>query len=122
MGAFDDVNMTWIIANYSQYFKIAKKFYGAANVRAKLSFPNRQPYFNQQGMGYGNNYVRGYEHYIIDGQSYGLIRTTLRYNLLDLKMKIPFIKADQFRTLPFAIYAKTYYEMGYVEDHFFCRF
>ena len=74
LGAFDDLNMAWIIANYSQYFKIANKFYGAANIRAKLSFPNRQPYFNQQGMGFGNNYVRGYERYVIDGQSYGLLR------------------------------------------------
>lgn len=122
LGAFGDINMAWIIANYSQYFKIAHRFYGAANVRLKMSFPNRQPYFNQQGMGFGNNYVRGYERYIIDGQGYGLIRTSLRYNLLDVKAKIPFIKAGQFNSLPFAVYAKTYYEMGYVEDHFFADF
>lgn len=115
-SAASDINMFILAAAYSRYVPLSKRFYWAGNIRGKLSFPDRQPYFNQQGLGYGDDAMRGYEYYIIDGQKFGILRTSLRYRVLALKIINPLIKAHQFRTIPLSIYLKNYAETGYVID------
>ncbi len=118
VGIFNDINLFLAVLNYSHYFKWNEHFYTVANVRARTSFPSRQPYFNRGGLGFGADFVRGYEHYVIDGQHFGMFRTAFKYKLLDIKFTNPIIKADQFKTIPFAIFLKTYGELGYVRDKF----
>ncbi|HRI26784.1 MAG TPA: POTRA domain-containing protein [Chitinophagales bacterium] len=119
-GVKDDVNLLTLSARYSRYFPLAKKFYALAHARAKVSFPQQQPYFNQEGLGFGSNYLRGYEYYIVDGQHFALLRTALRYQAVKLKIINPlFKKLTQFRTIPFAAYLKVYGETGYVTDRYY---
>lgn len=117
-GIFDELNMFWAIANYSKYMPINDKWYTAANIRLRFSLPDRQPYFNRGGLGFGSDYIRGYEYYAIEGQHFLMARSALKYQLIDTKFKNPFIKADQFKTIPLAIYFKTYGELGYVKEKF----
>ncbi len=118
MGIFNDINVFLAVLNYSRYFKWNDHFYTVANVRARSSFPARQDYFNRGGLGFGADFVRGYEHYVIDGQHFGMFRTAFKYKLLDTKFTNPILKADQFKTIPFAIFLKSYGELGYVRDKF----
>ena len=57
LGVFGDVGMTSLVANYTNYFPLGKRFYALGNVKAKLSFPDRQPFFNQRGLGFGLDYL-----------------------------------------------------------------
>lgn len=117
---FSDISITSLYASYTRYIPLGKRWFGIANARGKLSFPAIQPYFNQQGgMGYGSSSLRGYEYSVIDGQMFGLLRTAMRYELLNKKFKNNIIKARQFRTIPLAIYLKTYAETGYVRDAYY---
>ncbi len=119
LGIFGDVNMTSLVAHYSNHFPMGGRFYGLGNVKAKLSVPDQQPFYNQRGLGFGVDYLRGYEYYVIDGQSYLMLRTAFKYELLKTKIRNPLLKSDQFRTLPLAIYLKTYGELGYVKDDYY---
>ena len=116
LGVFKDHAMFRLIGNFTQYFPIAKNFSGLLNVRAQMSLPRRQPYFNVSALGKGNAYVRGYERYTIDGQDFGLFRSALKYKILDIKLTNPIVKWAQFRTIPFAIYLKGFAEAGYAAD------
>lgn len=116
---FNDVDMFWLMANYSQYFRLTKKLYGVANFRGKGSFPGKQPYFNQKALNGGANYIRGYELSIIDGQSFVMFRSLLKYQLLKRKFTNPIVKLSQFKTIPLSIYIKTYSELGYVKDTYY---
>lgn len=115
-SSMSDINMFMMAISYSRYIPLSKRFYWAFNVRGKASFPDIQPYFNQQGLGYGGDYLRGYEYYIIDGQKFALLRTSLRYRVIAAKIINPLIKSDQFKTIPLSIYLKNYAESAYVID------
>lgn len=119
LGIFGDVSMTSFTANYSQYLSLGNNFYALGNVKTKFSFPKQQPFFNQRGLGFGLDYLRGYEFYVIDGQSYTMLRSALKYQLLKTKFRNPLFKSDQFRTIPLAIYLKTYGELAYVKDNYY---
>ncbi len=119
LGVFGDVGMTSLVANYTQYVPLGNRFYALGNVKAKLSLPDKQPFFNQRGLGYGLDYLRGYEFFIIDGQSFSMFRTAFKYQLLSTKLRNPLLKSDQFRTIPLAIYLKTFGELGYIKDDYY---
>lgn len=119
LGIFGDLDMTSLVANYSHYLSLGNRFYGLGNAKVKFSLPGKQPFFNQKGLGFGRDYLRGYEFYIIDGQSFGMFRTALKYQVLSTKLRNPLIKSDQFRTIPLAIYLKTYGELAYVKDDYY---
>ncbi len=118
LGIFNDLNMMWINANYTQYVPLGHRFFAVANVQGRVSFPEVQPYFNQGGLS-GGNTIRGYQLYIIDGQHIGMLRTALRYQLLKKKFTNPILKADQFKTIPLSIYLKGFAELGYVQDNYY---
>jgi len=114
----EDVHLTALYADISMYRPIAKKFYWTASLRAKTSSPGKQPYFNYRGFGYGQDYVRGYEYYVVDGQHYGLAKLTLKRELLNVQKHIPHLMPlRQFQTIPIAIYLKVYGDAGYVVDN-----
>ncbi len=121
IGIFNDLNMLWIIGNYTQYMRLHPKVYAVANVQAKTSFPDIQPYFNQSGLSGGSGNIRGYELYVIDGQKYAMARTALKYQLINRKFVNPIVKLSQFRTIPFAAYLKTYAETAYVQDRYYAE-
>lgn len=122
MGVGSDVNQLWLSAKYTHYQPLGTHWYASASIRGKVSFPTIQPYFNQEGLGFGGNNLRGYEYYVIDGQHYAMLRTTLKYEVLKFKFTNPlFKKLTQFRTIPFAAYLKTYAETAYVRDNFYNR-
>lgn len=117
--ASDDINQLNISATYSRYVPIGGKFYTNYSLRGKVSFPQRQPFLQTAGLGYRNDLVRGYELYVIDGQSYALAKTNLKYQLLDRIFNLNrFLKIRQFNTLPVAAYLNSFVDVGYVKNNF----
>ncbi|WP_064196076.1 MULTISPECIES: BamA/TamA family outer membrane protein [Emticicia] len=119
ISAKDDVNMLSFSGTASQYIQIHKNFFANYSIRAKVSFPQRQPFLQTQGLGYRNDLVRGYELYVIDGQSYGLLKTNTKYRMLDKVFDLSrYLKVKQFNTLPVAAYINTFFDVGYVKNKF----
>lgn len=84
--------------------------------RGRLSFPELQPYTHVYAMGTGNEYVRGYEYYVIDGSHYGILRSNLKYELLNFKIRKLPIK--YIATIPIRVYPKIYTDVGYGRNKF----
>ena len=113
-----DVSMIELKGSYRKYWQIYKRFFYSADISAKISTNRDQPYFFQKGLGYDRNYLRGYELYVIDGQSYWLIKTNLKYNLLPTKVSnIKFIKSEKFGKIHYAIYLSWFFDIGYVDAY-----
>jgi outer membrane protein assembly factor BamA len=114
----DDINQLDITASYTKYTPLGKHFYFNNRFQGKISFPQSQPYANFRGLGFGQDFVRGYELYVIDGQSYLISKSTLKKGLFktqaSLKKILPF---KQFQTMPLALYINLYFDMGYVNNH-----
>jgi len=82
-------------------------------LQANIKLPFKQPYINQQAMGYLNNYVRGMDYKVIDGVAYAISRLDLKKQLFDFNIKTIFKSSKTFNKIPFRIYGKTFADMGY---------
>jgi outer membrane protein assembly factor BamA len=119
LSARDDINQLSLSGTVSQYFPLRQNFYYNYSLRAKASFPEKQPFLQTQGLGYRNDLVRGYELYVIDGQSYGLLKTNLKYRMFDKIFDLShFLKVKQFNVLPVAAYINAFFDVGYVKNNF----
>ena len=104
--------MLKIEAGMNKYFDLGKNWYGSINVNGKIKLPFKQAYINQGGLGYGENYLRGLEYYVIDGVVTALIKSTLKKKIISFNIPFPFIP-KVLTKIPFTFFAKTYADMGY---------
>lgn len=119
LSARSDINQFSLSGTASQYFPLHRNFYANYSLRGKVSFPEKQPFLQTQGLGYRNDLVRGYELYVVDGQSYGLLKTNLKYQMFDKIFDLSrYLKVKQFNTLPVAAYINTFFDVGYVKNNF----
>ena len=94
---------------FNQFFKLSNQTYAAFQVGALIKLPYDQPYFNRKALGYGENYLRGLEYYVIDGAAFCLLKTTVKKKLVSFRLPVPFhIKSSKVPFIPFSIFAKIY--------------
>jgi outer membrane protein assembly factor BamA len=106
------VNALTLEAGTNRYFDLGKKWYSSIQLNGKIRLPLRQAYINQRGLGYGDSYLRGLEYLVIDGVGTGLVKSTLKKKILDVKIHVPF-KLRTLSYIPFSIFAKTFADLGY---------
>lgn len=113
-GLVKGFNQWQVYLHLANYQPIYKNLSSALHFRGRLFGPDEQPYFNYRAMGFENDFVRGFEYYIIDGSHYALMRADLRQKLFHYEMKqkvLPIMKH-----IPIDVYAKTYADGGYVHS------
>lgn len=110
-----------IYSSYRKYFKWSNKLYSSVAIRGKLSGQSETPYVNMRALGYGSDLVRGYEYYVVNGNNFFLIKSTLlKFNLLPTRIyNIPYIRSEKFGKIPNTIYVSLSADAGYVRDRQF---
>jgi len=119
LGVFNDVDMFGATFAVAKYKKLGRGFFVDGLLRGRYLVHQQQPYSISQGLGYGNNLLRGYEFYVLDGQHYFLNRNTLKFRFVNTQKELGFIPIPQFRTMPLAMYLTAFFDTGYVSDRFF---
>ena len=100
-----------------KYIEPYNRFYIGSSFKAKYSTGGEQPYFIQKALGY-DHYVRGYEYYVVDGQSYWLSKTAAKYALIEkTTFDIPYVKMKQFNKSHYSLYLGIFSDIGYVIDN-----
>ena len=100
-----------------KYIEPYDRFYIGSSFKAKYSTEGNQPYFIQKALGY-DDYVRGYEYYVVDGQSYWLSKTAAKYALIEkTTFDIPYVKMKQFNKSHYSLYLGIFSDIGYVIDN-----
>jgi len=114
----EDVDNFSAFLTISQFKVLAPRFFLANHARARYSLSKRQCYYFNRGLGFGNDVVRGYEYYIIDGQSFCMLKTNFKYQLVKPKI----YTADwakrlrKFNKVPYTVYLGAYGDAAFVED------
>lgn len=116
VGLYNDINQFDVGLNHARYLDLNKNYYLSNYISAYLSGPEKQPYSRLGGLGYKKDFIRGYELYVIEGQKFLLNRTTLKKKLFSSRTRVGIIPFEQFKNFPLAVYLKTYFDMGYVEN------
>ncbi|MFT7589063.1 MAG: outer membrane protein assembly factor BamA [Limisphaerales bacterium] len=117
LGIFNDLNQWSVIAKHNQYISLPWKSYIGLQAVGKFTYGKENPYFNLEGLGYCQDFVRGYELYVIEGQHYGFLKANLKKKLFDFSIGNPLAKGTGFSRVPFSFYLKTYSDLGYVYDN-----
>lgn len=108
------VNNWYFSSSYKQYFKISSRFFAAGSLKGRYAIGKTQPYFFQRALGY-RDIVRGYEYYVVDGESFGLVKANFKYMLVRTRVQqIPFMVLEKFKTFHYAIYLNLFSDWGYV--------
>ncbi len=117
----EDLHLTRIYAEYDRYIKFTPKLSLAINTAARLSLPRRRPpYYNNQGLGYGNNFVRGYEYFVADGLDFAIAKTSVHYEILNRTFHFgKFIPVKAFQNFPLKVYLSLNNDVGYSNDPFY---
>ena len=112
-------NLLYIQSSVHKYAKISGKLFFSAEAEGKLSGNGVQPYYLQRGLGYGNDFVRGYEYYVVDANNYALVKGEIKYQLINIPIiNLPtqhmiFLRARQFNKANFALYLTAFSDWGY---------
>jgi outer membrane protein assembly factor BamA len=119
----DDVNQLYLSSSFHWYGELSKNIFFATGVKGKISGRANQPYDVARALGYGREYVRGYEYYVVNGQNFFLLKNNLKFRLLPpFVKKFNFIPSEKFSTIPFAFYLNLFYDVGYVRDRQFSKY
>ena len=116
----ESVNLFYIMASARKYWALSNRLFFGTMFKLKYSENNQPPYYVQRALGYNNDYVRGYELSVIDGQSFGLLKTNLRYQLIRPHiLHLQQIPSEKFNTIPYSIYLSLFADGAYVIDNFY---
>ena len=110
------VNHFEIIGKAENHIELKDRFFLGSSFKGKWSSDGNQPYFAQRGFGF-DDYVRGYEYYVVDGQDFWLSKTVLKYALIEkTNFDIPYVKMKQFNKSHYSLYLGIFSDMGWVID------
>lgn len=112
----DNFHFVDLSASMTRYWSMGGRFYGAGSLRARATWPTRQPYVNLRGLGSSSDMVRGYELYVVDGQRTAIWRNSFRYQLLNVRKQLNWLHVRQFNTVPIAVYLTAFGDAGYVSS------
>jgi outer membrane protein assembly factor BamA len=111
-----NIGMMELTGAYRKYWNLGVEIFASTDWTGKISTNRNQPYFYQQGLGFDRNFVRGYELYVIDGQSFVLSKNTLKFPLVKPQVgNIGFIRSEKFGKIHYALYLNWFFDAGYVE-------
>ena len=112
LGFTGGTNLLNTEVGYSKYWAHKNNWYTSIQFMGNIKLPFDQPYINQKALGYGETNLRGLEYYVVDGVAYGLVKSTLRKQLLSFSIPFPF-KLKGHTNIPFTFFAKTFGDVGF---------
>jgi len=118
LGVFENnLNMLSFKSTMRKYFKISDRFYYAIGIIGKMSSSAYQPYLLERGLGYGRDFVRGYEYYVVDGQNYIVGKNNIKYAVIPKRtIKMNWIPTDKFNKIPYSIFINVFSDAGIVNN------
>jgi outer membrane protein assembly factor BamA len=112
-----DVNHINISSTIKKYYQIKGRFYGAHSFTIKKSLGGFQPYYYKENLGYYDDYLRGFEYYVIEGDDYYLFKNNLKFELLPQRISyLNFIPIRKFKKIHYAFYLNAYFDLGLAHE------
>lgn len=118
LSIFDDFNNLSISAGFERYFKKGDRWLWGGRVKAKTNIiRNTVAFANNTGLGYGNDLIRGYELYVVDGTDWVLAKTSLRFKLFEKNHNWKkYMLIQQFKTMNVRLFLRANIDFGFVNE------
>lgn len=108
-----NVNLLSLTSNLRKYWDFGHSWYFASGFTGRIANTGRNPYFLNTGLGYSRDFVRGYEHYVIDGQNFALLKTDLKYALFQDQITNLPVLPSKFNKIHWSVYLSFYADLAY---------
>jgi hypothetical protein len=116
----EDLNLSRFKIDVAKYTQFTPRWSLETIGRLRTSLPRtKPPYFNNQGLGYNGDLVRGYEYYVMDGLDFAVLRTSLTYKCFRTMISYPKFLSKRIKRLrPFEVraYLSALNDFGYAND------
>jgi outer membrane protein assembly factor BamA len=119
-GIFKEVNF-WELWGHVEYYKqLDERLSLGIRAKGQWRLGEQPSYNNNRALGFYENYVRGYEYYVIDGQAFVLLQGDINFKLLDVQ--IPLFKkmrSGYLNNLPLRVHLRYLLDYGHVWDAYY---
>lgn len=112
------VNLWQLTAKGSRTWPTGRQYFVNLRAVGMIKLPFEQPYLTRQFIGYDDQYLQGYEYYIIDGMAGGYTKATLSKSILNTHISLSSKKMKRLNDVPFRVYAKAFMNAGYVYSRY----
>lgn len=112
----DNFTADAVIKNYWSPMK--RTFVGTA-LRLRYKLFNTSGYYFNRALGY-HDFVRGYEYYVVDGQTFAMLKTNVNFQLVKPRVvTVPLKRLEKFNKIPYSIYLSAHADAAFVQDKVF---
>ncbi len=95
-----------------KFFELKKKTSISIIGHSLIKLPFSQPMYNMTALGYGDWFLQGLENYVIDGVLAGILKVTVKQDVLNINVPTFIIKNEKYKKIPFKFIVKAYGNMG----------
>jgi len=107
---------TSLLFTATHHRKLSKRFFYNDALRMQISKDVYEPKVYRTGLGYGP-YLRGYELFVVEGNSHALIVNNLKYCIMQEKsFNLMYIPWSQFNPVHFSMYGNLFFDLAYVHS------
>jgi outer membrane protein assembly factor BamA len=115
----ENIDNFTVSANIKNYWSVLPRTFVSTGLKLRYMINNTPSYYFNRALGF-NDFVRGYEYYVVDGQSFGMIKATVKYQLVKPHIaNIPVKRLDKFNRVPYTVYLTMYGDGAYVQDKYY---
>ena len=113
----NELNQTELKFYAAGYQPLGKDFFVAGSLTGYHLFNKTTPYSQIVGLGYQPDFVRGYERYVVEGQTYLLQRGSIKKRLINWKWNVDkYSPLDEFNEIPVELYLSANFDSGWADD------
>ena len=118
IGVYDDLSYGYVQAQLKKYIPIHAKVTGRISTTGRWLFERKKISYNHaQALGFGNAYVRGYEHYVIDGTDFILSHQGAAWEIYNRTINLnTFLPLKKMNVVPIRLYLSANIDVAYVND------
>lgn len=124
LGIFEgDLNALQLHTQYQQVYSFSQLWSFEWIARGQVSLlRQKQPFSNSMGLGYGSDYLRGFEYYVIDGLDFGFLKNTLRLKVIDRQINWGrFMPFTALKEMPYRIFLTSYFDSGFANNPYYAE-
>ena len=116
LGILSDLSLLNLNVEVKKFVEVKPRWYLAGSLRGLLTPNENQPYLLRNGLGYSSFGIRSYEYYVIDGQSIGLGKLQLRYQIVKPRSMNLTGFSERFGKFHYAFYLGVFGDVAFVDD------
>ena len=118
LGVFGEANNLFVSGDWRYYKRFSDRFSMSSRTYVKLGVQRNQlNFFQKRILGYQDQYIRGYEYYVMDGLDALLLKHDLRLKVMDQTINWGrLVWIESYKKMPTEVYVVPFLDLGYVND------